>query len=90
MINSAAIKRAADYLDATDMGDGQWAYYDEGMRRYYLVSADDLAGLCEFLDATDTDISRDAYSHWCAGTTAWEMPFGWTPDTVTEHERASA
>ena len=72
-----AINRAADHIDATELPDGNWAHYDDAMGRYYVVTADELAELCDYLDDTDPQISSDAYSHWCAGTSAIEMPDGW-------------
>ena len=74
------LQRAAERLDASELQDGRWAYYDDGMGRYYIVGAADLAELCDYLDSDDETISGDAYSHWCAGTVADEMPRGWTPD----------
>jgi hypothetical protein len=43
-------------------------YYDDSMHRYYVGPAADLTDLMDLMGSTDEDISRDAYSHWCAGT----------------------
>ncbi len=76
------VVRAAADVDATELSDGRWAHYDDGMRRWYTVSAEQLASLCVYLDSDDESVCNDAYSHWCAGTSAQEMPDGWTPDTA--------
>jgi hypothetical protein len=73
------LARAADYLDAVQISDRRYAYHDDGMGRWYLVSASDLADLVDYLDSDDEAVTGDAYSHWCAGTMAEEMPSGWTP-----------
>jgi len=73
------LQRAAKHIDATDLGDGQWAHYAAETSCYYVVTADELEELCDYLDDEDPQISRDAYSHWCAGTSAREMPRGWVP-----------
>jgi hypothetical protein len=75
------LARAVDHLDAVRLSDGRYAYHDDGMRRWYLVSASDLADLVDYLDSDDEAIMADAYSHWCAGSIAQEMPAGWTPPT---------
>ena len=74
------IERAAKHLNATQISPLRWAHYDDSTGRYYVVSSKTLAELCEYLDDTDSDVSRDAYSHWCAGTRAKEMPQGWEPN----------
>lgn len=43
-------------------------YYDDSMSLYYVGPVEDLDGLCKLMASTDEDIQRDAYSHWCAGT----------------------
>jgi len=78
------LARAAKHIDATDLGDGRWAHYATETGRYYVVSADELAELCDYLDDEDEQISRDAYSHWCAGTSSEEMPEGWEPEGEQE------
>ncbi len=76
------LKRAAEHIDATDLGDGRWAHYATETRCWYVVTADELAELCDYLDDEDERVSKDAYSHWCAGTSAEEMPEGWTPESA--------
>ena len=77
---SKTITRAAKHIDATELSDGRWAHYDDAATAWFVVTADELAELCDYLDDEDEQISKDAYSHWCAGTLAEEMPEGWTPD----------
>lgn len=79
MTTVANIQRAADHIDATELSDGVWAHRDDGMGRWYVVTAAELAKLCEYLDSDDESVANDAYSHWCAGTSATEMPEGWEP-----------
>lgn len=43
-------------------------YYDDSMQKYYLSDIDDLGDLADLMESDDEDIARDAYSHWCAGT----------------------
>ncbi len=76
------VERAAKEIDATELDDGRWAHRDDAMGRWYVVTADELAELCDYLDHDDEQISKDAYSHWCAGTSAEEMPRGWSPELV--------
>lgn len=71
--------RAAGYLDATQISPRKWAHYANETGRWYVVSSAELAELCDYLDHPDEQIRRDAYSHWCAGTSAREMPRGWAP-----------
>lgn len=74
------LERAAEHIDATDLGNGTWAHYAEETSSWYVVTAEELEELCDYLDSDDETIRRDAYSHWCAGTNAKEMPEGWSPD----------
>lgn len=73
------LQRASDRINATDLGDGMWAYWADEVDRYCVVDADDLEELCDYLDADDEQVRDDAFSHWCAGTLADEMPRGWEP-----------
>lgn len=73
------LSRAAAHIGALLLDDGRWAYCADETRRYHVVDEDDLAELCDYLDDDDPAISRDAYSHWCAGTRALEMPASWRP-----------
>ena len=74
------IQRAAERLDATDLGGGEWAYYASETSAYYIIDEDDLGALCDYMDSDDEQISGDAYSHWCAGYAGREMPWDWTPE----------
>lgn len=67
------LDRAAEYLDAKLMDNGNYTYYDDATRSYWSVSADDLVKLCNYLDHADEDIRRDAYSHWCSSTISTEL-----------------
>lgn len=80
---TTTLTRAAKHIDATELPDGSWAHYAAETSTYWVVTAEELAELCDYLDSDDQQISGDAYSHWCAGTSAQEMPRGWTPDTET-------
>jgi hypothetical protein len=76
---SERVARAAAHVNATELADGDWAYYANETGRWYVVDADDLESLCDYLDDGDEQVSGDAYSHWCAATDAREMPEGWEP-----------
>jgi hypothetical protein len=80
MSNLHNVTRAAKHIDATELSDGRWAHYDDAAAAWFVVAADDLADLCDYLDDSDPVIASDAYSHWCAGTSAAEMPSGWSPE----------
>lgn len=71
--------RAAEHIGAVQISPRRWAYYADETSRYYVVSTAVLASLCSYLDDDDPSISQDAYSHWCAGEPAREMPKGWEP-----------
>jgi len=43
-------------------------YYDDNMSKYYLAPVEDLEDLADYMEDDDEAVSRDAYSHWCAGT----------------------
>lgn len=79
--NVSRLARAADHIDAVELSDGRWAHYAAETSAWYVVSSEELAELCDYLDHDDEQIRGSAYSHWCAGTSAEEMPEGWTPDT---------
>ena len=74
------LQRAAKHIGAVSIGRGQWAHYADETGYYYVVSGAELRELYDYLDSDDEQISSDAYSHWCAGTAAKEMPKDWTPD----------
>jgi hypothetical protein len=63
---------------------GSVVYYDDSTRRYYVCAAADLEDLCELMASDDEDVSRDAYSHWCAGSTHAEF------ETQADAEAAAA
>lgn len=71
------LARAAEYIDATELVDGRWSHYAAETGTYWVVTAEELAALCDYLDSDDAQVSTSAYSHWCAGTSAREMPRGW-------------
>ena len=73
------VARAAAHISATEVAPGIWAHHDDATDCWYTVTSSELAELCDYLDSGDEQISRSAYSHWCAGTTAAEMPSGWSP-----------
>lgn len=75
----ARIERAAQHVGARKLTGDRYAYRDDSTQLWYVLGADELAELCDYLDHRDPDIRRDAYSHWCAGSGAQEMPRGWTP-----------
>lgn len=77
------ITSAIEKLGATQTADDAWAYYDAGTQRWYLTDANELRILAELLASDDEDERNDAYSHWCAATTANEMPAGWTPEVAS-------
>jgi hypothetical protein len=72
---STSIERAVKHLSAVELSDGDYAYYEQGMRRWYTTDVHDL----ELLDAA-LEGDKDAYSRWCAETDQNAMPEGWTPD----------
>ena len=89
--------RAADGRYCLDVGmsalpravrlDDRIAYYDEGMRRWYVVSPEavesygrKLGERAVFLAEGGDAFGRgDVYSLWCASSMAEEMPEGWEP-----------
>ena len=74
---AARIARAAKHTDAVQVSPRRYAHYADETGTWWVVSAAELAELCDYLD--DPDTASDAYSHWCAGTSSREMPRGWTP-----------
>lgn len=79
MTTKIRIRRAADYIDAVGLPDGRYAHLAPETGHWYVVTAGDLEELCDYLDHDDPRVRQDAYSHWCAGTSAEEMPIGWEP-----------
>jgi hypothetical protein len=79
----SALDLAIEKLGAVKLPDGDYAYFDDGMRRWYVVDEDDLLSYVSgYLESTDEDVRNDAYSHWCASTMADEMAEGWEPSEV--------
>jgi hypothetical protein len=72
-----SVIQAIAKLGAVKVADG-YAYRDDGMRRYYVVSEGGLA----VLDSMLANGMPDAYSLWCALTIADEMPVGYEPSEV--------
>lgn len=65
--NKVSVAAALSRIDGWMVGD-MVIYYDDSMQRYYVGPASDLDDLRELMASDDADIQRDAYSHWCAGT----------------------
>lgn len=71
--------RAADHLRAVELPDGRWAHRDDATQSWWVTTAEELGALCDYLDHEREDIARDAYSHWCAGSSAEEQDADWEP-----------
>lgn len=86
-METSKLERAADELGAVLLTrgphEGNYAYYDQGMGHWYVVTAEELAEYPEYIASEDDQFISDAYSHWCAGSTAVEMPHGWDPELGT-------
>lgn len=74
------LQRAARHIGAVKSGVAQWYYWAHETDSFWRVSSDDLRELCDYIESDDPAIANDAYSHWCAGTSAEEMPRGWSPE----------
>lgn len=60
---------ALERIDGSLINDGeQIVYFDDGTRKYYLGDVEDLDDLRALMADEDKDVARDAYSHWCSGT----------------------
>lgn len=59
-------------LRITRVDEDEWALYDHGTQRWFVVDGDDLAHL--------GDEGAD-YSRWCTETDSEEQPQGWEPTT---------
>lgn len=67
------IQRALGHLGVEYVrGVGAYHYADE-VDEWYELSRADLIDLGELLEDPDPTISRDAYSHWCAGGAGREL-----------------
>jgi hypothetical protein len=82
-MNTANLDRAIKLLGARRLPDGRFAYYADEADRYYLVTAEQAAALCRYVDDDAAVADNGAYSLWCAneGAVAEEMPAGWTPSS---------
>jgi hypothetical protein len=69
------LQNAIDLLSAIALTDGEYAYFADETRRWYVVDSGEIADLSERLDREE----QDAYSRWCAATESREMPEGWEP-----------
>jgi hypothetical protein len=71
---SAAVESLGATLLTEGVHEGEYAYFDEGMGRYYVVEPEDLERYAgKYLG------KPDGYSLWCAATVSEEMPVGWEP-----------
>jgi hypothetical protein len=71
---SAAVESLGATLLTEGVHEGEYAYYDDGMHRYYVVEPEDVE-----LYAAKYLGKPDGYSLWCAATCSEEMPVGWEP-----------
>lgn len=71
------IEAAAEAIGAVVISVG-WAHHDDNTRRWYVVSDADMAALAAKM--VGGKLPGDAYSHWCAESSAKEMPAGWAPE----------
>lgn len=69
MTDSNHLSLALDRLDALAMGDGRYMYRDDNTRQWYAVEVSELEDLGRRLEAGEPD----AYSLWCAETSAEEL-----------------
>ena len=86
--HAARLARAAARIDAVELGDGDWAHHADETSSWWVVTADELEELCDYLDSDEPMIAEDAYSHWCAGCGGEEQPSWWTPDVRVIEEAA--
>lgn len=65
-----AAERAAQFIDSTwDRSQQECIYYDDATGESYRCDElDDMLYLYQLIHDDDPDVRRDAYSHWCAGT----------------------
>ena len=70
---AAKINEAADSLDAKWI-DGECVYFDDSTRKNYRCDSEgEMVDLYDLLHSRDSDVRRDAYSHWCAQTSHDEI-----------------
>lgn len=74
MTSAQQIETAARHLDAVETAEG-WAYYDRGMRAWYVVEGDDMARYGAMLERGEDD----AHSRWCSSVVTDQRPNGWEP-----------
>lgn len=67
MKRTSRIQAALDRIGGTVEGN-QVIYYDDPTQKFYLAPLEDLSDLADLMEDDDEDVARDAYSHWCAGT----------------------
>ena len=62
-------REALARIDGCVTDDGKSVvYYDDSTHSYYIAPLADIDELVALIDSDDSDVSRDAYSHWCAMT----------------------
>lgn len=62
-------EQAKERINGSLTNDGESViYYDDGMSQHYICPVEDLDDLRALMADDDEDVARDAYSHWCAGT----------------------
>lgn len=67
--NYPSREAALERIDGSLINDGeQIVYFDGSTCKYYLGDVDDLDDLRALMADKDEDVARDAYSHWCSGT----------------------
>lgn len=67
--NYPSREAALERIDGSLINDGeQIVYFDDATRKYYIGAVGDLDDLRALMAHEDADVARDAYSHWCSGT----------------------
>ena len=62
-------EQALERIEGSLINDGQEVvHYDDSTQKYYLCDVEDMDELRGLMASTDNSVSRDAYSHWCSGT----------------------
>lgn len=71
--NKDKVSIAAQFLFSKWI-DGECVYFDDSTRKNYRCdSEDEMVDLYDLLSSRDSDVRRDAYSHWCAQTSHDEI-----------------